>query len=1690
MAQTRKFGTFGGVFTPSILTILGVIMYLRLPYIVGQAGFYRTVGIILVAHVISVATGLCVSSIATDKRVRAGGTYYMISRSLGLPIGGTLGLALFAGMSFSISLYLIGFSESFLSYWGLPSDVNAIRISGTIALIAVATIALISTALALKMQYWIMAAIALSLISIVFGRHEFAPAEPLLQPPADGVPFIVLFGIFFPAVTGFEAGVSMSGDLRDPKRSIPVGTMSAIAVGLVVYIAFAAFLAFTVSADQLSGNARVLLDMALFSPLVVAGIWGATISSAFGSILGAPRILQATADDGVVPRWFAFGHGRDNEPRRALLLACLIAEAGILIGELNAIARIVTMFFIAAYGFLNLTATIESWVSPDFRPQFRVPRIVGVIGAGACLIVMIELDLLAMVGATVVLGSLYLYLARRQLRLESGDTWEGVWSTVARAALLRLERVKVQRRNWKPNLLLFSGGASARPHLVELGTALAGTRGLITDVELVATRDAAGSTDPAVMPRPERGGTLDDEGVFHRRIRCSDVYDGMADVARFYGFGGIEPNTVLLGWARSEPDRFSALVHTLAAEDLNVLLLDHDRDRGWGERRKVDVWWRLSGNDVAFSLVLIRALSLDDDWRDATIRFLTVNDGDPAFSAAVAREMRRVLEEFRVEADVRVINNAFDRRTFVDVLRSESVDADLTIMGVADVGAGDDGAQWILDTNDIVDRIGTTLIVHASSFFDEPLIRLPPRLEAPVLGDESAAAFERVGTTLSGASIDPAIAEMAARLDADLDDALSALWEDFVSKALRSTRALVGDIGDVTRSALASAFEYGRVPDREGRAVVAPLADRVLRRIETARSDDALVQNGLIDGAAEWLPERLSRSGIILAEELELTAPASTFGSFSGTPLRVIAIQAWLRTVARVRSQPVTWTVRPRVIANALVADFAASAIDEFMHGLGEDACRSIHDAQRLFGVAAEALASAHDGDTAEGALLAVLDEIHETARVAEFRLQSRLAELRAKTVREFVDAAARVDANAAVRQAGRLHARARVHTAELQESADRWSEVQPLIVNAFELDAHLVTLRESIALAGKRTRDRARDIIAGMVESLERLDAAISDPPADGPQDAVLEIAAGMQAGFDPARIVDPANSALQGVSARLPDVVAIVADETAEAVRVGHFEDASVTDVALRRVVEYLVETALLGPLRHELGSLAPSVDEAANVAREVAQLAAFRVNSRDNDDDSSSESPAGTLALERLRREVDRLRERADALDELIVRRFTAATHRFEPNNVVRVSARLDEYVRSQRGRRMIGGMRRTVDDVRTRITNAAVRVLHGRSEGALFASRLRREAAGHAGAEQLRQFVQDATPRPDVVARLPLFYRELFLGRPTITSDIHIGFDTELAEAALAVDQHRKGRGGALLVLGQPGQGRGTLASLIAHQHFDADRIFRVEPPRGGSIDTRVFAARLRTAIGGTGELAARLARVPGAVILLDDINLWWERSPGGAAVIDAIASVVARFGDSVLFIANVNQYAFRLMDRMQPIEHLFLRVVECEPFTAEQLQRLILMRHGATGLHFTYRGVPEERLTQWQLARLFNRVFDSSGGNIGAALNTWIAGITRVDEDGFEMVAPRKPALHAFDTLTRVQRMLAVQTVIHERLTLQRLQRITRLDQGSLARELRGLTRPGVLTEDDAGVIRIDRFVRSYLVRYLERSELV
>jgi solute carrier family 12 sodium/potassium/chloride transporter 2 len=308
----KKFGAFGGVFTPSLLTILGVIMYLRLGWVVGHAGLWGALIIVLIAHIISITTGLSISSIATDKKVGAGGVYYVLSRSLGLPIGGAIGLTLFIGTALSIALYIVGFSESFNDLIGIESTLNNIRLTGSVALLILTIIAFISTSLAIKAQYFILAAIFISLGAIIFGVPVPADAIPVNTAPTPSLPMATIFAIFFPAVTGFTAGIAMSGDLKDPKKAIPLGTISAIGVGFIVYVGLVIFLYFKVDAELLKTDYRILERISIFAPAVVAGIWGATLSSALGGILGGPRILQAMSLDKITPMIFGKEQGKSS----------------------------------------------------------------------------------------------------------------------------------------------------------------------------------------------------------------------------------------------------------------------------------------------------------------------------------------------------------------------------------------------------------------------------------------------------------------------------------------------------------------------------------------------------------------------------------------------------------------------------------------------------------------------------------------------------------------------------------------------------------------------------------------------------------------------------------------------------------------------------------------------------------------------------------------------------------------------------------------------------------------------------------------------------------------------------------------------------------------------------------------------------------------------------------------------------------------------------------------------------------------------------------------------------------------------------------------------------------------------------------------------------------------------------------
>ncbi|WP_166383454.1 amino acid permease [Polaribacter sp. 11A2H] len=717
MSKTKKFGTFAGVFTPSILTILGVIMYMRLGWVVGNAGLLGAILIIIIAHVISISTGLSVSSVATDKKIGAGGIYYVLSRSMGVPIGGSIGIALYVGTAFSIALYLIGFAESFNSYLGFGMEINDFRITGTIALVLLTALALISTSVALKSQYFILAAIVLSIVSIFFGSHDFTPQTVSMFSTEGSVPLEVVFAIFFPAVTGFTAGIAMSGDLKDPKNSIPRGTLLAIGVGLIVYLFLAVFIAYTIDSEVLKSDYNILMKIAFFAPAVIAGVWGATLSSALGGILGGPRILQAMSVDKVTPRFFAKGRGENNEPVNALLLVFLIAEAGILIGELDVIARVVSMFYLTAYGFINLSYFLESWANPDFQPTFKIKRWIGLVGFVACFGVMFKLDMIAMIGALAVISGLYFMLQRKEVKINSTDIWKSVWENVVNKGLMKIDTKHDINSNWNPNIILFSGSSEHQGYLLELSKAVSGKTGVVTNFKLIIDKE-----NKIPLKKSEqiiREDIYNDLGIFARQIKVDNLYKGITNIATTFGFSGVEPNTIMMGWPKGleGSSEYAEMTETLLYLDYNLLYLDFDRKSKFGRYKTIDLWWReTDSKNAEMMLNIARFIIAAPKWNQTSIRVLFV-DNNNVKSDVIHAKISELVEDLRVLVEIVIVENVIDQIPFYDLIKQYSKSTDLTIVGIPNYKI-EKQAQFILKTNDLFETIGSTLLVKAANNFN------------------------------------------------------------------------------------------------------------------------------------------------------------------------------------------------------------------------------------------------------------------------------------------------------------------------------------------------------------------------------------------------------------------------------------------------------------------------------------------------------------------------------------------------------------------------------------------------------------------------------------------------------------------------------------------------------------------------------------------------------------------------------------------------------------------------------------------------------------------------------------------------------------------------------------------------------------------------------------------------------------
>jgi amino acid transporter len=698
------FGT-APVFLAAISTILGAVLFLRFGYAVGHVGLLGAFWIILIGHLVTLPTALAIAEIATNRRVEGGGEYFIISRSFGTTIGASIGLALYLSQAISVAFYTIAFAEAFQplaptfeSSTGLAFDPRMISVPATLALVILMVVR--GANLGVKALWVVVSVLVLSLLLFFLGR----PLEgvesgslSLLAKTGDPDPFFLVFAIVFPAFTGMTAGVGLSGDLANPRRSIPLGTVTATLAGMLVYVAIAIKLAISASPETLAGEQLVMADIALWGPMIPIGLACATISSAIGSILVAPRTLQALAGDGVLPAQaaddlLARGVGTTNEPRNATMVTGLIAIIFVLAGNVDFVARIISMFFMVTYGSLCAISFLEHFAArPSYRPTFRSRWYLSLLGAVVCLLLMFQMDPVYAALALVAMAVIY-----RGIRVSRGDAGDDL-AAIFKAAMIQATRhmqVRLQSSDetrtaeqWRPSIIMVDGHTFERSaplqlltwlcHRHAVGTYLHYLQGSLDRAHFEQSREALAELIKVAHTRHS--------SVYVDTIVSPSMRSALAQSLQLPGISGMENNTVMFGLSVHDPPEVGEEVldgcRLAAATDMDILVLRHG-DHFFGGRAEIHIWltWHDYRN-APLMIMLCYMLVGNPEWSTAEIH---INAAVPEEQAA--EEVER-LEEMIATGRIPISRRNLSvfptdpEADFDRLVAVQSGRADLTVVG-------------------------------------------------------------------------------------------------------------------------------------------------------------------------------------------------------------------------------------------------------------------------------------------------------------------------------------------------------------------------------------------------------------------------------------------------------------------------------------------------------------------------------------------------------------------------------------------------------------------------------------------------------------------------------------------------------------------------------------------------------------------------------------------------------------------------------------------------------------------------------------------------------------------------------------------------------------------------------------------------------------------------------------------------
>uniref|UniRef100_A0A2A4JN03 Bumetanide-sensitive sodium-(Potassium)-chloride cotransporter n=1 Tax=Heliothis virescens TaxID=7102 RepID=A0A2A4JN03_HELVI len=595
-----KLGWVQGVLIPCLLNIWGVMLFLRMAWIVAQAGIGLSILIIFISGIVCCITTLSLSAICTNGELQGGGVYFLVSRSLGAELGASVGIIFAFANAVAASMNTIGFCDSLNellkshSVKIIDNGPNDTRIVGAIALFVMCVICAIGMDWETKTQNFLITVIVTAIANFIVGvalgpksdrdkargfvglsleqaRINWAPDFRFSE--GEHHNFFSVFAIYFPAVTGVQAGANICGDLKDPATAIPKGTFLALAISITSYLTMAALSGVGSLRDAsgspadiakgtitdckpncnygLHNSYEIMHLMAFFGPLIYAGCWAATLSTALTNLLSVPRLIQALGFDRIYPGliFFSKRYGRHGEPYRGYVLTFLVSVSFLLIADLNTIAPLITNFYLASYALINFCTFHAAFFKPiNWRPRFRFYNTwVSLSGFLLCLVIMMVISWVMALITTFIFITLYLLVLYRKPETSWGSSTDAQRYQETISSIVQLYHMTAHAKAFNPQLLILAGKIEARPWLVDLGALITKTGSFMILADI----------DPAELTSAERTSRqlAGEEWLRNRKLRAFYVLmqgdtpeRALRALLQASGLGRMAPNLVLFGF--------------------------------------------------------------------------------------------------------------------------------------------------------------------------------------------------------------------------------------------------------------------------------------------------------------------------------------------------------------------------------------------------------------------------------------------------------------------------------------------------------------------------------------------------------------------------------------------------------------------------------------------------------------------------------------------------------------------------------------------------------------------------------------------------------------------------------------------------------------------------------------------------------------------------------------------------------------------------------------------------------------------------------------------------------------------------------------------------------------------------------------------------------------------------------------